>query len=582
MSQTETYGREEFGKGELNGQLDPDTLTEDIGLDAEEIQWRKDFLGFDSDDVQRLQTYQDAFAENAEKVADDFYDNLTDYEETVAVIGRSPKNVEQLKQTQSAYLVTLAEGEYGTEYFRDRARIGKIHDMLDMPMKHYLGQYGVYYDLILPIVGDRLVESVTDRVTATAADGGATAAEADEPTLAGSDATHDDVEAVVRAEVDDAIEDILSILRLINLDMQVVTDTYIHSYSQQLEAEVERNERLMSEVESDLQEPVRELQETAEDVAGSATEISDVAIDQSEQAEQIDTEVSNLSATVEEVAATADQVAGASERAESLATEGQDAADDAADAMDDIGAAVNDVAEDVDDLQDRVSEIDEFVDAIDGIAEQTNILALNASIEAARAGDAGDGFGVVADEVKTLAQESRERAGDIETMVTNIQTDTEDTISSLNETTQQVDRGTDRVQDAMESLTDIVAAITETAEGIGEVADVTDDQAAAAEEISSMVDDLVGQADQVADEVENLAAANEEQAAMVDEVEGSVRRLADNQSVADGGRVTAAAPDAVSIPEDLPDGMPEFVVEMLSEEQLRAVARGDLDPSSTM
>ncbi|MEF8937791.1 MAG: protoglobin domain-containing protein [Halovenus sp.] len=166
MSNSRASGREAFGKGGLNDQLDLDSLIDEIGLDRSEIEWRKDFVNFSEDDVRRLTGYQDLFAEHADQVADDFYENLTDYEETVEVIGRSPKNVDQLKQTQSAYFSTLVDGEYGQQYFRDRARIGKLHDMLDMPMKQYIGQYGVYYDLILPLVGDQLVDSVTDRVTA--------------------------------------------------------------------------------------------------------------------------------------------------------------------------------------------------------------------------------------------------------------------------------------------------------------------------------------------------------------------------------------------------------------------------------
>lgn len=95
-----------------------------------------------------------------------------------------------------------------------------------------------------------------------------------------------------------------------------------------------------------------------------------------------------------------------------------------------------------------------------------------------------------------------------------------------------------------------------------------------------MVDEVVNQATRVAEEVEDLAAANEEQAAMASEVEQSVSRLSGEQSVADGGTPTGAA--EVSIPEDLPDEIPEFVLEMLSDEQLRAVARGDVEPSELM
>ena len=129
----------------------------------------------------------------------------------------------------------------------------------------------------------------------------------------------------------------------------------------------------------------------------------------------------------------------------------------------------------------------------------------------------------------------------------------------------------------MGTLSDITEATEETADGISEVSEATDDQAAAAEEISATVDEVSEQADRVATEVEELAAANEEQSAMVTEVERSVARLTEQETAADGGVTTASGDSEVSVPEDLPDGMPEFVVESLSDERLRAIARGEED-----
>ena len=588
MAELDRYGTADFGHGELNDQLDLDALVDEIGLDSDEIAWRKDFVGFDEADVERLSAYERRFAENAEQVADDFYDNLSGYEETVEVIGRSPKGIDALKRTQSAYLTTLVEGSYGTEYFRQRARIGKLHDMLDMPMKHYLGQYGVYYDLILPLVGDALVESLTDRIESEVAGRGGRGADGvvdgngRSADGVGTEPSRDAVETAVRAEVDDAIEDILSILRIINLDMQVVTDTYIHSYSERLEAEIQRNQRLMSEVQSDVEQPISELRDTSDEVTDSAAEITDTAARQSERVDEVSSEVSNLTATIEEVAATAEKVESVSERASDLAQEGQETADDAVGVMDEIHEEVDAVSADVEDLRQRIEQIDEFVETINGIANQTNLLALNASIEAARAGEAGDGFSVVADEIKSLAEESQSEAAEIEEMVSDIQADAEETVTSLEEMTEQVTEGIAGVEESMGTLSDITAATEETADGISEVSEATDDQAAAAEEISATVDEVSEQADRVATEVEELAAANEEQSAMVTEVERSVARLTEQETAADGGVTTASGDSEVSIPEDLPDGMPEFVVESLSDERLRAIARGEKDSADVL
>ncbi len=328
----------EFGRGGMNRLLDADSIVAECGLDREEIEWRKDFIGFDETDEAHLSNLEGLFREHTDEIADGFYDNLTDYEQTVEVISRSDKAIDQLKRTQSAYLVTLASGDYGMEYLRDRARIGKIHDLLDMPMKHYLGQYGVYYDLIFPLLFERIEERLIDRLTDgrdLAGDGGVTRAT---PSVDG------DIEAAVSEELDRGLEEVLAVLRAINLDMQVVADTYIHSYNEELQESIEARDRLMREVEEDLAGPIEELQSSADTVAESADEISGIARDQADSMEEVGGEVANMSATVEEIASTADEVAATSKRAEELATEGREAATETIDIMERIDDSSRDVA----------------------------------------------------------------------------------------------------------------------------------------------------------------------------------------------------------------------------------------------
>jgi len=496
-------------------QVDGKQLTDEIGIDKDEIDWRKDFTRFDSADKRRLESMSDTFDRVANTLVEDFYDHLQLYSETIAILDSSSKPVEALKKSQSAYLRALGEGHYDNNYFDRRARIGKIHDMLDLGPKIYLGAYSVYYEGLL----EAIAEDVKEELAYPTEEGDFSS----EQSTDGSSEPIDQNAGLTAEEAVDAVtERALSTLKLLNLDQQVAMDTYIHSYSQQMERELERQEMVTDEIQA----AVEELRQTSEDVAESSDGISDIAHDQAEQMSQVAGEVADLSATVEEVASTTDQVRSTSVDAKELAGEGQKSASTAIDAMESVEASAKEVSKDVDSLRDRVEEIDEIVDVINDIADQTNMLALNASIEAARAGEAGEGFSVVADEVKSLAEESQKQVGQIESMVDRIQEDTGETVHSLEETNTAIEQGIDQVEEAMGSLTDIVEAIQEAANGIEEVAEATDDQAASTEEVASMVDQVAEQAQTVRDEIDRVAAANEEQSVKVDEIRQAVRKLA--------------------------------------------------------
>ena len=482
-------------------QVDGAQLIDDIEIDQQQINWRKDFTNFEQADEQRLEELGSVVEPAIDDAVEAFYDHLESYEETTEIFGRSSKGIEALKGNQREYLQGLFDGQYGQNHFESRARIGKIHDMLDLGPKIYLGAYSVFYRHLIDTV---VVDLKTDL------------AQTDD----GDPVQQDD--SLTPEEALDALADrTQSMLKLMNLDQQVAMDTYIHSYSEQLEAELAQQKQVISDVD----EQVVQATQSAENITTSTDRLSDQAHDQAKSMNRVAGEVADMSATVEEIASTADEVATMSEHAEGLAQEGRGAATDAIEVMKRVDDSASTVATDVKQLQERIDEIDEIVEVMNDISKQTNLLALNASIEAARAGEAGDGFAVVASEVKNLAEESQEHAGTIEQLVSDIKEDTAETVASLEETTKEIDRGLDQVTTAMDTLQDIAESVQEASQGIREVSDATDDQAASAEEVASMVDELVEQADAVAGEVESIAVANEQQAENVGQISETVQQL---------------------------------------------------------
>src|SRR6056297_628900 len=245
--------------------VDGSGLADRIGLDEQEVAWRKEFTGIGDAEEAALAAESDLFESVSEDLVDDFYDHLESHERTTDIFGHSTKTVDQLKETQTDYLLALGRGEYDREYAAQRARIGKIHDMLDLGPEVYLGAYTLYYEELL----DALVEDVT------------------------ADASED-----ATAAVESLVERFLPMLKLLTFDQQVAMDTYIDSYAQRLQREVDRRQELAGAVAEDVEDPLSSLVETSEDVAGQTAEMQSLTDAQVDRMSDVAREISSVSASV--------------------------------------------------------------------------------------------------------------------------------------------------------------------------------------------------------------------------------------------------------------------------------------------
>lgn len=558
----------------------PDEIAQEIGLDTREVEWRKEFIGFDSTDAQRLRQMQDTVEKYESDLVDAFLGPVYATPETKDIVDRSPRDNAALEQIVSGYFQTVVNGGYGLEHFKHRTRIGQLHDKLDMPLHYFAGMFG---NLMTTLAEARIEEFIENH--------------SDELETGGK---HGVTEGLY-----DAVEDINSFIRILNLDMQVVNDTYLVSLTSSLRDEIETSQQMRSRV----LDSIESSRESFESTQQSTDELQALATQFDENTAAVASEISGLSATVEEIAASSDTAHQTAEEVATLTDEGKQQAADSVETLSEIAAAQEELSEKMEGLVDAVDQMDQIIEVINDIADQTNMLALNANIEAARAGEAGSGFAVVADEVKGLAEETQDQASEIEGLLQTVTNDITDASERLEQVEGLVDEGEDKVTRTDELLDQIEDKASEAAASTDEIAEATENQATSTEEISSMVDQLAENASRTADEAQTVATEVENQAQEIENIADATAQLnntgatelvnvtqkgdwdrqtyptdtsgydSGRQRVSDGGDVEQAVPEGVppTLYADLPSAMPDSVIASLDEEMLRAIAAGDAE-----
>jgi rsbT co-antagonist protein RsbR len=124
-----------------------------MGVTAEQVERRKAFLEFTTDDVRRLEALQPLVQDYAESVIEEFYAHLLAHDESRKFFS-DPAVVTHVKERQKRYLLSLLQGKYDIAYIEDRLRIGVTHERINLPVELYLGAYSFYLRAVLRRVLD--------------------------------------------------------------------------------------------------------------------------------------------------------------------------------------------------------------------------------------------------------------------------------------------------------------------------------------------------------------------------------------------------------------------------------------------
>ena len=293
----------------------------------------------------------------------------------------------------------------------------------------------------------------------------------------------------------------------------------------ELQQGIQRMGSTLRDLIGGIRDGVTQIASAAQQLSAVTEQTSAGVNSQKVETDQVATAMNEMSATVQEVARNAEQASVAASAADTEARAGDKVVVEAITQIERLAAEVVRSADAMTLLEQESDKIGKVMDVIKAVAEQTNLLALNAAIEAARAGEAGRGFAVVADEVRGLAQRTQQSTKEIEALVSGLQNGTRQVSSIMLSSRELTDSSVKLTRRAGTSLSSITQTVSSIQAMNQQIAAAAEQQSSVAEEISRSIISVRDISEQTASASEETAASSVELARLGNQLQTMVSRF---------------------------------------------------------